>query len=276
MADSEMHNDANQMTLTSRITDSLLNRRLLFFAAELILIVAGVLIALAIDQWVSDARDRQTEELYLQLLARDLDEISQRLDDQLVFEQGMVDTSARAYAALSAADPRVNKEEIGRLLGSLGTRKTLSLTSATYNEMVDSGQLQLIENSDLRDSLIRYFTRMELVERITDKNNAMFVDDIYNAFLVRAGITVRISRAEYITALSRAGEILTQQFGADVVYPEDRVLSQAMDSDSWNDIRRNLILRARIAAVGQANSEETLVLTGEIADAIASELQRRR
>ena len=276
MADSEMHDDAHQMTLTSRITDSLLNRRLLFFAAELILIVAGVLIALAIDQWVSDARDRQTEELYLQLLARDLDEISQRLDDQLVFEQGMVDTSARAYAALSAADPRVNKDEIGRLLGSLGTRKTLSLTSATYNEMVDSGQLQLIESSDLRDSLIRYFTRMELVERITDKNNAMFVDDIYNAFLVRAGITVRISRAEYITALSRAGEILTQQFGTDVVYPEDRVLSQAMDSDSWNDIRRNLILRARIAAVGQANSEETLVLTGEIADAIASELQRRQ
>jgi hypothetical protein len=276
MTDSEMHNDANQMTLTSRITDSLLNRRLLFFAAELILIVAGVLIALAIDEWVNDARERRTEILYLQLLARDLDEISQRLDDQLVFEQGMVDTSARAYAALSAADPRVNKEEIGRLLGSLGTRKTLSLTSATYNQMVDSGQLQLIENSDLRDSLIRYFTRMELVERIADKNNAMFVDDIYNAFLVRAGITVRISRAEYITALSRAGEILAQQFGADVVYPEDRVLLQAMDSDSWNDIRRNLILRARIAAVGQANSEETLVLTGEIADAIAGELQRRQ
>lgn len=276
MTDSEMHDGANQMTLTSRITDSLLNRRLLFFPAELILIVAGVLIALAIDEWVGDARERRTETLYLQLLARDLDEISQRLDDQLVFEQGMVDTSARAYAALSAADPRVDKEEIGRLLGSLGTRKTLSLTSATYNEMVDSGQLQLIENSDLRDSLIRYFTRMELVERITDKNNAMFVDDIYNAFLVRAGITVRISRAEYITALSRAGEILTQQFGADVVYPEDRVLLQAMDSDSWNDIRRNLILRARIAAVGQANSEETLVLTGEIADAIAGELQRRQ
>ena len=276
MTDSEMHNDANQMTLTSRITDSLLNRRLLFFAAELILVVAGVLIALAIDEWVNDARERRTETLYLQLLARDLDEISQRLDDQLVFEQGMVDTSARAYAALSAADPRVNKEEIGRLLGSLGTRKTLSLTSATYNEMVDSGQLQLIENSGLRDSLIRYFTRMELIERIADKNNAMFVDDIYNAFLVRAGITVRISRAEYITALSRAGEILTQQFGADVVYPEDRVLLQAMDSDSWNDIRRNLILRARIAAVGQANSEETLVLTGEIADAIAGELQRRQ
>ncbi len=141
--------------------------------------------------------------------------------------------------------------------------------------MVDSGQLQLIENSDLRDSLIRYFTRMELVERITDKNNAMFVDDIYNAFLVRAGITVRISRAEYITALSRAGEILTRQFGADVVYPDDRVLSQAMDSDSWNDIRRNVILRARIAAVGQANSEETLVLTDEIAGAIASELAQR-
>ncbi len=63
MTDSEMHNDANQMTLTSRLTSSLLNRRLLFFVAELILVVAGVLIALAIDERVSDARDRRTETL---------------------------------------------------------------------------------------------------------------------------------------------------------------------------------------------------------------------
>jgi len=276
MTDSEIHNDANQLTLTSRITSSILNRRLLFFTAELFLIVAGVLIALAIDEWVNDARDRRTETLYLQLLARDIDEISQRLDDQLVFEKRMVLISSQAYAHLSAADPTQNKAELGRLLGALGTRKTLSLTSATYNEMVDSGQLQLIDNPDLRDSLIRYFTRMELVERIVDKNNAVFVDDIYNAFLIRAGITVQISRAEFISALSRTGEIMEQEFGSDVVYPEDRVLSQAKGADSWNDIRRNVILRARIAAVGQANSEETLVDTDEIAEAIARELQRRR
>ena len=276
MTHNATHTDDQQLTLTSRITSSLLNRRLLFFAAELILIVAGVLIALAIDEWVSDARDRRTETLYLQLLARDLDEIRQRLDEQLAFEEQMVRICGEAYAYLSTVDPRQNGAEIGRLLGSLGTRKTLSLTSATYNEMVDSGQLQLIENPELRDSIIRYFTRMELVERIVDKNNAEFVDDIYNDFLIRAGIAVQISRANAITALSRAGEILRQTVGGDIVYPEDRVLSQTSDSDSWNDIRRNVLLRARIAAVGQANAEETLVQTDEIAEVVARELQHRQ
>ncbi|MBT8066919.1 MAG: hypothetical protein KJO09_06730 [Gammaproteobacteria bacterium] len=275
MTNNATHTDDHHLTLTSRITSSLLNRRLLFFAAELILIVAGVLIALAIDEWVSDARDRRTETLYLQLLTRDLDEIRQRLDEQLAFEQNLLDKSARVYARLSEADPSKHEAEIGRLLGSLGTRKTLSLTSATYSEMVDSGRLQLIENPELRDSIIRYFTRMELIERIVDKNNAVFVDDIYNKFLVRAGITVQIFRKDAISALARAGEILTESFGADVAYPEDRVLSQAADSDSWNDIRRNVILRARIIAVGLANSEETLVLTDDIAEAIASELRQR-
>jgi hypothetical protein len=275
MTNSETSSDAHQLTLTSRITSSLLNRRLLFFAAELVLIVAGVLIALAIDEWVNDARDRRTETLYLQLLARDIDEIRQRLDEQLAFEQDKVDTSSRAYAALSLADPKQKQDELGRLLGTLGTRKTLSLTSATYKEMVDSGQLQLIDNPELRDTIIRYFTRMELIERIVDKNNAVFVDDIYNGFLVRAGITVQIFRKDAISALARGGEILGESFGEDVVYPEDRVLSQPADSDSWNDIRRNVLLRARIAAVGQANSEETLAQTDEIAKAVASELQRR-
>ena len=276
MTNSETNSDAHELTLTSRITSSLLNRRLLFFAAELILIVAGVLIALAIDEWVNDARDRRTETLYLQLLARDLDEIRQRLDEQLAFEQNMMDISSRAYAALGVADPPQNQAELGRLLGSLGTRKTLSLTSATYKEMVDSGQLQLIDNPELRDTIIRYFTRMELVERIVDKNNAVFVDDIYNGFLIRAGITVQIFRKDAISALARGGEILTEGFGEDVVYPDDRVLSQPADADSWNDIRRNLLLRARIAAVGQANSEETLAQTDEIAKAVASELHRRQ
>ena len=81
MTNSETSSDAHQLTLTSRITSSLLNRRLLFFAAELVLIVAGVLIALAIDEWVNDARERRTETLYLQLLARDIDEIRQRLSE---------------------------------------------------------------------------------------------------------------------------------------------------------------------------------------------------
>lgn len=74
---------------------------------------------------------------------------------------------------------------------------------------VDSGQLQLVENPKLRNRLIRFFTRMQLVEQIVDKNNFVLVDEICSVFLVCAGITVQIFEKDAITAVSRAGNSLT-------------------------------------------------------------------
>lgn len=75
MSDKVMSDEDDPPTLTGRVTHSVLNRQMGRFFAELVLIVAGILIALAIDDWVSDARDRNSETLYLELLARDIDQI---------------------------------------------------------------------------------------------------------------------------------------------------------------------------------------------------------
>lgn len=64
MISSRTSTENNQLTLISRLTESLVGRRWGFFVAELVLVVAGILVALAIDGWVGDARDRQTEAVY--------------------------------------------------------------------------------------------------------------------------------------------------------------------------------------------------------------------
>ena len=52
--------EGNQMSLLSRLTAGLVERKWGFLFAELVLLVIGILIAFAIDGWVGDARDRQT------------------------------------------------------------------------------------------------------------------------------------------------------------------------------------------------------------------------
>jgi len=274
MTDTKTSAGDEHPTLTGRLTESLLSRRLGFFFAELVLVVAGILIALAIDGWVSDARDRRAEVVYLELLARDIDDIRQQANRQIDFEKDKVDTGAIAYAALTTPDPRVHEAKIGSMLAVLGGRRTLSLSSATYSEMVSSGQLRLIRNRELRDSIVRYVAQMELNERIAEKNNRSLIDDVYIPFLMRVGISSRSRSRQSITVLTQANEILSERFGPDIVYPEDRVLLQPADADSWNDIRRNVLFRTRIAAVGQANAEAILDDTDEIARAIAAELGR--
>lgn len=265
----------NQLTLISRLTESLVGRRWGFFVAELVLVVAGILVALAIDGWVSDARDRQTEAIYLELLSRDITEVRQQAELQIEFEKEKMDIGVEAFKILDTPDLGANKEKLGSLLGALFARRTLNLSSATFDEIVSSGHLQLIRNRDLRDHLVRFFAQMELRERIAEKNNQDLIDDVYIPFLMRLGITVQPQSVGSLATLNRASEILSDRLSHVVVFPEDRILSAPPDADSWNDIRRNLQFRIFISAAGQATAELILNETDDIAAAIARELGSR-
>ena len=261
------------MSLLSRLTAGLVERKWGFLFAELVLLVTGILIALAIDGWVGDARDRQTEAVYLELLSRDIDEIRQQAILQVEFEKNQIHIGIEANEILDSPDLKTKKARLGSLLGGLSTRRTLNLRSATFDEIVSSGHLQLIRNRELRHKLMRFFALMELRERIAEKNNQDLIDDVYIPFLMRTGITVRAEHQDSIAALNRSTEILNERLSPVVVYPEDRILSAPAESDTWNDIKRQLLFRIRIAAVGQAGAELILVATDNISTAIASELE---
>jgi hypothetical protein len=254
------------------MTDSVVNRHVGRFVAELVLVVAGILLALAIDGWVNDAHDRKSETVYLEFLARDIQEIRQRAELQIEFERNQIETGAKAYGALSALDPATNKVELRRLLGTLSVRQTLILSSATYNQMVSSGHLQLIRNKTFRDSLVRYFDRMERIERVAERNNRDLIDLVYTPFLMRAGISVDNESTEPNASLSQASRIVDEYLGKEIVYPEDRVLSESPDADSWNDIRRNVLFRTRISAVGLSLAKSIVEESDAIAIEVADEL----
>jgi len=267
----------NQLSLIGRLIDSLLNRRTGFFVAELILVIAGVLIALAVDGWISDSRDRQTEAVYLELLARDIEGIRHQAELQIEFEQEKIDVAAKAYAALTTPDPRARQAEIGSLLAMLVSRRTLSLSSATYDQMVSSGHLQLIRDHELRNRIVRFFVTMERNERIMQNNNRDLIDHVFIPFVMRAGISALQPReAMQVSAtLNRAKAIVYERLGPTFSPPEDRVLSEPADSDSWNDIRRNVLFRIRIAATGKALAESTVEQINDIATVISAELNGR-
>lgn|GEM_PF-1707461 len=269
--------DMEELTVLGRLTNSLRNRRLGLFVAELILVIAGIVIALAVDGWISDARDRQTEVVYLQLLARDIEGIRHQVDLQIEFEKERIDIAASLYAALTTSDPKTKRAEIGSLLAMLVTRRTLSLSSATYDQMVSSGHLQLIRNHELRNMIVRFFAELERTERVTDNNNRELIDDVFIPFIMHTGVTAlqRPGKLQVTSTLNRANAIVYERLGPDFSLPEDRVLAEPAEADSWNDIRRNVLFRMRIAATGQALAESTVDQTNQIAMAIATELGDR-
>ena len=106
--------------------------------AELVLIVAGILIALAIDGWVSDREDRQKEAMYLELLLRDIGEQQQEVAAHFAFEKDKVEKASRAYPLRMSEDPAIHEAELGALLTDLSVRRTIHISSATYDQIVSN------------------------------------------------------------------------------------------------------------------------------------------
>ena len=242
---------------------------------ELIILVIGIYIGLQVDDWVSERQDRQTETIYLELLARDVADLQQQVAAQYAFEKDKVSVAARAYELLIRDDPSAHQVELGELLTALSGRRTLSLVSATYEQMVSSGHLQLIRDPKLRDKLTRYFALMKRDEAIIGKNNQDLIDDIYGPFLLQAGISLSFGRHDTEAVLNRGVAIMAEHLGPDYEPLPDVVLSRPPEAESWSDIRRNVIFRMRIAAVGQAKSEDIAMYMEEVADDLAAELERR-
>jgi hypothetical protein len=242
---------------------------------ELVILVIGIYIGLQVDDWVSERKDRQTETTYLELLARDVAELQQQVEAQHAFEKDKVNVAARAYELLTSDDPSAHQVELGTLLTALAGRRTLSLVSPTYEQMVSSGHLQLIRSPKVRDNLARYFAMMKRDEAIIGKNNQDLIDDIYGPFLLRAGISERFERHDTEATLNRAAAIMAERLGPNYEPIPDVVLSQPPEAESWSDIRRNVIFRMRIATVGQAKSEDIATYMQEVADDLAAELERR-
>lgn len=242
---------------------------------ELVILVVGIYIGLQVDDWASEREDRQTEIIYLELLARDVAELQQQVDAQQAFERDKVDVAARTYELLTSDDPSAHQVELGELLTALQGRRTLTLVSATYEQMVSSGHLQLIRDPKLRDKLARHFALMRRDEAIIGKNNQDLIDDIYGPFLLQAGISLRFERHDTEATLNRAAAIMAERLGPDYEPLPDVILSRPPEAESWSDIRRNVIFRMRIATVGQAKSEDIARYMQEMADDLAAELENR-
>lgn len=129
---------------------------------ELFIIVVGVLIALAIDQWNANRLERLEEfdavSRVLADLQTDLDDFAFRLESISAKEQSLL----RVRSAL-AQDIDVEPEQfltdiiVGADFGwNQGFAKR-----PTYDNLMASGQLGIIQNADIRDKISNYYRLYE-------------------------------------------------------------------------------------------------------------------
>lgn len=244
------------------------------FAVELMLIIVGILAALWIDGWMQDRAERRSENLYLQMLHRDLELMTQQLSNYAQFEQANFDSGLEVLHAVQAREDDLDANELRTKLSNMAVRKTLRLVSATYTDLTSTGNLHLIRNRELRDHILRYFAEVSRIELVLEKNNTVFVDGLYFDFLADAGITF-VPQASILLreqSLQTSDSYLKGQLGAHPGAPMDEVLLAAPDAPFWEDIRRFVQLRVTVSSYGLADAASVAEQTQDLKEAIAAEL----
>ncbi|MDX1406423.1 MAG: DUF6090 family protein [Woeseiaceae bacterium] len=143
------------------MNDLKFNRAFLFRgAAEFLIIVTGVLIALALDNWNMERQDRALGREYLGRLLNDVRADVRWSDNVLLALQGKID--ALEHLRRVREDDAIDAEQANQLLQRLPQTLILSFNApsvrtGTYDEMMSTGSLAHVTPLSLRESILSYY-----------------------------------------------------------------------------------------------------------------------
>lgn len=264
-------------TPSGRLADSIRRARWGALTGELVVIVAGILLALLFDGWMQDRRNRDSEITYLEFLERDLQQTKNELEELKAFEAGQLEDALFIYRALSDGVDPADRPAVSFALSRLGTRRTTRLASATYIDLINTGNLQLIDNRELRDAIVQFFENAERSLAIIDKNNVFFVDEMYNNRVLGSGAVIpRPGFDEGVQTLVTADSALRAALTSGYADEPDPIWELPSNGPEWQAVRGQIIMRARVSAIVQSQVNALVPAVDALRTATSEELARHR
>lgn len=134
--------------------------------AQFVIIVAGVLVALAADQWRGARSDRATEARYLERLRADLQWDTANF---AAFDRVALRAKAEVLRDLAAENALVRLMARESLVDDLNYSGFVALPAnrpATFEELQSTGNLGLIRDIELRGALSYYYSGFDHISRV--------------------------------------------------------------------------------------------------------------
>jgi hypothetical protein len=122
--------------------------------AEFLVIVTGVLVALGVDQWAQNQRDRTLEAEYLERL---LDDVRYDLDELAFIRERSAVSAEHAQLVLDDGwVRRARPDSLVAITYSAVITRVPDLSRSTFNELVSSGRIELLRSRAVREALSDY------------------------------------------------------------------------------------------------------------------------
>ena len=238
------------------------------------MVVTGVMVALALGAFIQRQQNGRTEDVYLSLLSRDVGRTATDLEGVLAFEQATMNDGVLAYRTISGNHTPEQEAQASAALGRLLVRRTVRLKDGTYQDMISTGNLRLIRNHTLRDSIVDFFESTTRLFDIINKNNSFYVDDMYNGTMVGQGLIMPRATMGNIASFAPMDKEYMDSLRGGYVEEPDRIWRLAPDAREWSVVKATLVTRVRVSAIAQWMIRNHLKVTRDLKAAIDRELGR--
>lgn len=182
------------ISLLRKIRKSLLNpnslqKYAIYACGEILLVMIGILLALQINNWNQKRINNQYEKDYLERFLFDLKRDSILNANSISILKNKNEHLIKVRNLLKVFETPMNDSimSILRSSASAGYDLPNARLTGTYEEIISSGHLRLLENPDLRKWIVRHYTSWDHIDfRIRNKQSD-YLSNVYK--IIDVGMT---------------------------------------------------------------------------------------
>ena len=144
------------ITLFRRIREKLIasgsiTKYLLYAIGEILLVVIGILIALQVNNWNEERKEREREKAYLEAIREDMIANIEEIEEDIADNENVISKSEELIRlSVSGNYAAMEQDSLLAVIYTLGNYSLIQLEEGTIEEIMSSGSLQVFENEELR------------------------------------------------------------------------------------------------------------------------------
>lgn len=136
---------------------------------ELIAVFVGITAGFFVNNYQESRRDQKLEQKYLESFRNNLVADSATIQDHIQDNQNNLDVSRRAV--LSMRGGGLTRDSALAVMQLMATFNNFNMQDATYESIVNSGNLGLIGDYSLREELVNYYRSREDIDDVEEVLN---------------------------------------------------------------------------------------------------------
>jgi hypothetical protein len=202
------------------ITDNRLVKYLFYAFGEITLVMIGILLALQFNNWNQESENTKKEEWYLINVVEDTEYQKGALKEQIIDYEYSIRIANNLLKDYNKLKSFTKIDSLNDKLNELAFAHSFPNTNNTYQELVSSGQLSLINDKELSLELIDFYLFCEdnFIE-VKKNNDNLYFKEVYPILNKLSQITLSFDELNHEEIMINNNEIINEYLNIELDKP---------------------------------------------------------